>query len=58
MIDPTKVVRTGRRHAASAGSPMITTAAMIAERPEQRSGNDGPTGGGMGGLVGMCDMGF
>ena len=33
IIDPTKVVRSALQHAASVGSLMITTEAMVAERP-------------------------
>jgi len=55
IIDPTKVVRTALQHAASVGGLMITTEAMVAERPEKRAGNGGPLGGGMGG---MGDMDF
>ena len=35
IIDPTKVVRSALQHAASVGSLMITTEAMVAERPEK-----------------------
>ena len=35
IIDPTKVVRTALQHAASVGSLMITTEAMVAERAEK-----------------------
>jgi chaperonin GroEL len=55
IIDPTKVVRTALQHAASVGSLLITTEAMVAERPEKRAANGGPPGGGMGG---MGDMDF
>ncbi len=55
IIDPTKVVRTALQHAASVGGLMITTEAMVAERPEKRAGTGGPPGGGMGG---MGDMDF
>jgi chaperonin GroEL len=48
IIDPTKVVRTALQHAASVGGLMITTEAMVAERPEKRAGNGGPPGGGIG----------
>src|ERR1700729_2784312 len=41
IIDPTKVVRTALQHAASVGSLMITTEAMVAERQEKT-----PAGGG------------
>ncbi len=55
IIDPTKVVRSALQHAASVGSLMVTTEAMVAERPETRAAVGGPPGGGMGG---MGDMGF
>ena len=55
IIDPTKVVRSALQHAASVGSLMITTEAMVAERPEKRAAPGGPPGGGMGG---MGDMDF
>jgi chaperonin GroEL len=58
IIDPTKVVRTALQHAASVGSLLITTEAMVAERPEKRAANGGPPGGGMGGMGGMGDMDF
>jgi chaperonin GroEL len=48
IIDPTKVVRSALQHAASVGSLMITTEAMVAERPEKRAAYGGPPGGGMG----------
>ncbi len=53
IIDPTKVVRTALQDAASVASLLITTEAMVAERPEKKSA---PAGGGMGG--GMGDMDF
>ena len=53
IIDPTKVVRTALQHAASVGSLLITTEAMVAERPEKRVANGGPPGGGMGGMGDM-----
>ena len=54
IIDPTKVVRTALQDAASVASLLITTEAMIADRPEKKSAG-GPPGGGMGG---MGDMDF
>jgi chaperonin GroEL len=56
IIDPTKVVRSALQHAASVGSLMITTEAMVAERSEKRAANGGPPGGG--GMGGMGDMDF
>jgi chaperonin GroEL len=44
IIDPTKVVRSALQHAASVGSLMITTEAMVAERQEHSSSVDGPAG--------------
>ena len=51
IIDPTKVVRTALQDAASVASLLITTEAMVAERPEPKGGSaGGPPGGGMGGM--------
>jgi chaperonin GroEL len=51
IIDPTKVVRTALQDAASVASLLITTEAMVAERPEPKGGSaGGPQGGGMGGM--------
>jgi chaperonin GroEL len=41
IIDPTKVVRSALEHAASIGSLMITTQAMVAERQEKSPAGDG-----------------
>ena len=54
IIDPTKVVRTALQDAASVASLLITTEAMVAERPAKSSA---PQGGG-GGMGGMGDMDF
>jgi chaperonin GroEL len=56
IIDPTKVVRSALQHAASIASLMITTEAMVAERPDKSGpvgGGGGMGGGGMGGMGGM-----
>jgi chaperonin GroEL len=51
VIDPTKVVRYALRHAASVSSLMLTTEAMIADKPEPKAGGGGaPDMGGMGGM--------
>ena len=51
IIDPTKVVRTALQDAASVASLLITTEAMVAERPEPKAAPaGGPPGGGMGGM--------
>jgi chaperonin GroEL len=55
IIDPTKVVRTALQDAASVASLLITTEAMVAERPAKSSAPQGGPGGGMGG---MGDMDF
>ena len=55
IIDPTKVVRTALQDAASVASLLITTEAMVAERPEKKAPPAGGPGGGMGG---MGDMDF
>ena len=51
VIDPAKVSRTALQNAASVASLMLTTEAMVAERPKE----DEPKapGGGMGGMGGM-----
>jgi chaperonin GroEL len=41
IIDPTKVVRVALQHAASVGSLLITTEAMVAERVERKNGAAG-----------------
>jgi chaperonin GroEL len=48
IIDPTKVVRVALQNAASVAGLLITTEAMVAERPEKRSPQTPPQGGGMG----------
>ena len=54
VIDPAKVVRTALEDAASVASLLITTEAMIADRPEPKASAGG--GGGMGGMGGMDGM--
>ncbi len=55
VMDPTKVVRTALQDAASVAGLMITTEAMIAEKPEENK----PAAGGMpGGDMGMGGMGM
>ncbi len=54
IIDPTKVVRTALQGAASVAGLLVTTEAMIAEKPEKKSAPaGGPDMGGMGGMGGM-----
>jgi len=56
VIDPTKVARTALQNAASVASLMLTTMAMIADRPKDK--DDGGGGGGGGGMGGMGGMGM
>jgi chaperonin GroEL len=56
IVDPTKVVRVALQNAASVAALLITTEAMVADRPKKESGAGGMPGGGMGG--GMGDMDF
>jgi len=54
VIDPTKVVRTALQNAASVAALLLTTEAMIAERPKKEAPAPAPGGGGgMGGMGGM-----
>ena len=53
IIDPTKVVRTALQNAASVAGLLITTEAMVAERPEQKAPSMPGGAGGMGGMGGM-----
>jgi len=59
VIDPKKVVRFALQNAASVASIMLTTEAMIADKPEAKDGGmgggmgGGGMGGGMGGMGGM-----
>jgi chaperonin GroEL len=53
IIDPTKVVRTALQDASSVAGLLITTEAMVAEKPEPKAAPAMPPGGGMGGMGGM-----
>jgi chaperonin GroEL len=55
VIDPVKVVRTALRDAASVAGLLITTEAMVAEKPEEKGAAMPPMPdmGGMGGMGGM-----
>ena len=52
IVDPTKVVRTALQDAASVAGLLVTTEAMVAERPEKKAPAM-PGGGGMGGMGDM-----
>jgi chaperonin GroEL len=55
VIDPAKVVRTALQDAASVAALLITTEAMVADKPEPKGAAGGgmPDMGGMGGMGGM-----
>jgi chaperonin GroEL len=53
VIDPAKVSRCALQNAASVASLMLTTEAMIADRPKEEAPAPAPGGGGMGGMGGM-----
>jgi chaperonin GroEL len=57
VIDPTKVVRFALQNAASVAALLLTTEAMIAEKPKEEEKMPMPPGGGMGGM-GMGGMGM
>jgi chaperonin GroEL len=52
VIDPAKVVRSAPEYAASVAGMMLTTEALIADKPKKEKGGGGG-GGGMGGMGGM-----
>jgi chaperonin GroEL len=56
VIDPTKVVRSALQNAASVAGLLITTEAMVAEKPEPK--DPMPAAPDMGGMGGMGGMGF
>jgi len=56
VIDPAKVVRTALEDAASVAGLLITTEAMIADRPAKEGAGGGGGGGSMGGMGGMDGM--
>ena len=55
IVDPTKVVRTALQDAASVAGLLVTTEAMVADKPERKGPAMPPGAGGMGG---MGDMDF
>jgi len=57
IIDPTKVVRTALQDAASVAGLLVTTEAMVAEKPKKDEPAM-PAGDPMGGMGGMGGMGF
>ena len=54
IIDPVKVVRTALQDAASISGLLVTTEAMVADKPDEKDSSPaGMPGGGMGGMGGM-----
>ena len=57
VIDPAKVTRTAMEDASSVAGLLITTEAMVADKPEKPGAGGGAPGmpdmGGMGGMGGM-----
>ncbi|MCL4111655.1 UNVERIFIED_CONTAM: hypothetical protein GTU68_023611 [Idotea baltica] len=53
VIDPTKVVRIALEYAASVAGLLITTEAMVADKPTAANNSGMPDMGGMGGMGGM-----
>jgi len=51
IIDPTKVVRTALLNAASVAGLLLTTEAMVAEKPEEKPATPSMPQGGMGGMM-------
>ena len=51
IIDPTKVIRTALQNAGSVAGLLVTTEAMIADKPEKKE--PAMPGGDMGGMGGM-----
>ena len=57
IIDPVKVVRTALQNAASIAGLLVTTEAMVADKPDEKdSGPGGMPAGGMGGMGGGMGM--
>jgi chaperonin GroEL len=50
IIDPTKVVRLALQNAASVAGLLVTTEAMVAEKPKKETSAAMPPGGGMEGM--------
>jgi chaperonin GroEL len=56
VIDPAKVVRSALQNAASVAALLLTTEAVITQKPEKAKAGGGGGGGGMGGMGGMDGM--
>ncbi len=55
IVDPTKVTRTALQNAASISALMLTTEAIVTDKPEEKK-DSAPMPGGMGGMGGGMDM--
>ena len=53
VIDPTKVTRTALQNAASIAGLLLTTEAVVVEKPEPKGAGGGAPGGMPGGMDGM-----
>jgi chaperonin GroEL len=53
IVDPTKVARSALQNAASVASLLLTTEAVVTDKPEDKEAVAPPGGGGMGGMGGM-----
>ena len=56
VIDPAKVTRSALQNAASIAGLMLTTEALVADKPEKEPAMPAMPGGGMGGMGGMGMM--
>ncbi|MEL6500392.1 MAG: chaperonin GroEL, partial [Cyanobacteria bacterium J06623_1] len=57
IVDPAKVVRSAVQNAASIAGMVLTTEALVVEKPEPEAAAPGGMPGGMGGMGGMPGMG-
>lgn len=53
IVDPAKVTRSALQNAASVASMVLTTEAVVADKPEENKGGGAPDMSGMGGMGGM-----
>ena len=56
ILDPAKVTRTALQAAGSVAGMMITTEAMVTDKPQDTAASAMPDMGGMGGMGGMPGM--
>src|SRR5690606_1431603 len=55
IVDPAKVIRTAVQNAESIAAAILTTEALVADKPEEKA-EPAPGGGGMPGMGGMGGM--